>query len=249
MLKENEVINDLLGYDGLKIIQSPEMFNFSLDSTLLANFVSINKNVKNLVDLGTGNAPVPMFLSLRTNAKIIGVEIQEEVYNLAKRNIKLNNLENQISIIHGDMKNIHQEIGYNNYDVVVCNPPFFKLNKDSNINKNDYLTIARHEVKVTLKEMVAEAGTLLNNRGTFAMVHRPDRLVEILEVMQANKIYPKRLRFVYPRFNKEANTILIEGKKSNPGGLRILPPLFIYKDEKSNEYTEEVRNMFMLDKT
>ncbi|QVK18089.1 tRNA1(Val) (adenine(37)-N6)-methyltransferase [Mycoplasmatota bacterium] len=244
MLKENEVLNDLLGYDHLKIIQRPDMFNFSLDSTLLANFVTINKNVKKIVDLGTGNGPIPLFLSLKTKAKIIGVEIQEQSYDLAKRNIEINQLSNQIEIIHDDLKGIYKKIGHHTCDIVTCNPPYFKVTNASNVNKNDYLTIARHEVLATLEDVVKEASLLLKHGGYFSLVHRPDRLLDIFEIMRQYKIEPKRLRLVYPKPHKECNTVLIEGRKSNQGGLRILPPLYVYHD--NNEYTEEIKKMFMM---
>ncbi len=244
MLKENEVLNDLLGYEHLKIIQRPDMFNFSLDSTLLANFVTINRNVKKIIDLGTGNGPIPLFLSLRTKAKIIGVEIQEISFDLAKRNIEINNLTSQIEIIHGDLKDINKRLGNHAFDIVTCNPPFFKVNKDSNVNKNDYLTIARHEILTTLDDVVKEASVLLKHGGYFTLVHRPDRLIDIFETMRKYKIEPKRLRLVYPKSNKECNTVLIEGRKGSQGGLRILPPLFVYKENK--EYNDEIMQMFMM---
>jgi tRNA1(Val) A37 N6-methylase TrmN6 len=246
MLKDNEVLNDLLGYDGLKIIQRPDMFNFSLDSTLLANFVTITKRATRIIDLGTGNAPIPMFLSLRTNASIIGVEIQDESFELACRNIAINHLENQIQIVHQDLKDVNKVVGHQLFDVVTCNPPFFKVNEISHLNKNDYLTIARHEVLATLDDVVKEANQLLKHGGNFAMVHRPDRLIEIIETLRKYKLEPKRLRFVYPKPGKEANTILIEARKSNPGGLKILPPLYVYHQD--GTYTDEILEMFMLKK-
>lgn len=242
MLKENEVLNDLLGYDGLKIIQRPDLFNFSLDSTLLAHFVTINKGVKRIIDLGTGNAPIPLFLSLRTNAEIIGVEIQEVSYDLAIRNVELNNLTHKITILHDDLRNIHQKLGHHAFDVITCNPPFFRVTEDAHLNKNDFLTIARHEVMATLEDVIKEASILLKHGGYFALVHRPDRLLDILELMRKYKIEPKRLRLVYPKPNRECNTILIEGRKSRQTGLRILPPLYVYKE--NNEYTDEILEIF-----
>ena len=249
-LKENEVLNDLLGYDGLKIIQNPEMFNFSLDSTLLGDYATLNKNAKSIVDLCTGNAPVPLFLSLRSkNAQIIGVEIQEMSYDLAARNVAVNGLENRITIVQGDLKGIHERIGKYAHDVVTCNPPYFKVNPDSNLNKNDYLTIARHEVLATLDDVVKEASLLLKHGGRFAMVHRPDRLIDIIETFRKYKIEPKRMRLVYPRINREANVLLIEGiKGGNPGNLRIENPLFVYENEKSLNYSQEILDLFMLGK-
>lgn len=244
MLKENEVLNDLLGYDGLKIIQRPDLFNFSLDSTLLANFVTIPKKARCIIDLGTGNAPIPLFLSLRTKAQITGIEVQAVSYDLATRNIAINGLNEQITILHRDLRGIHHELGDHCFDVVTCNPPFFKWQESSHINKNDYLTIARHEVMATLEDVVKEASMLLKHGGIFAMVHRPDRLVEIFETLRKYRLEPKRLRFVYPKPGKEANAILIESRKSNPGGLKILQPLYVYHAD--GTYTDEIRQMFML---
>jgi tRNA1(Val) A37 N6-methylase TrmN6 len=242
--KNNEVVNDLLGYEGLKIIQRPDMFNFSLDSTILAYYVSINKTTKKIIDLGCGNGYIPIFLSLRTNALIHGVEIQEESYDLATRSVALNNLNNQINIYHGDMKEIHKELGVAQYDVVTSNPPYFIYKEESLINANDYLTIARHEVKVTLDEVVHSANVLLKDGGTFAMVHRVERLMDILESFRKNKIEPKRILFVYPKTtSEEALVVFIEGKKSNKkGGLKILPPLYVYNEE--NKYTDEILKIF-----
>ena len=249
-LKDNEVLNDLLGYDGLKIIQHPEMFNFSLDSTLLADYATLNKSAKSIVDLCTGNAPVPLFLSLRSQkAHITGVEIQDMSYDLATRNVAVNELQDRISIVHGDLKGVHEKIGKFAHDVVTCNPPYFKVNPDSNLNKNDYLTIARHEVLATLEDVVCEASLLLKQGGRFAMVHRPDRLIDIIEMFRKYKIEPKRMRLVYPRINREANVLLIEGiKGGNPGNLRIEQPLFVYENETSLNYSQEILDLFMLGK-
>ena len=240
-LKENEVLNDLLGYDGLKIIQNPEMFNFSLDSTLLGDYATLNKNAKSIVDLCTGNAPVPLFLSLRSkNAQIIGVEIQDKSYDLATRNVAVNNLEDRITIVQGDLKGIHEKIGKFAHDVVTCNPPYFKVNPDSNLNKNDYLTIARHEVLATLDDVVKEASLLLKHGGRFAMVHRPDRFLDILAKMQQHRLAPKRVQFIYPKDGKEANILLIEGiKDGKTAGFKVLPPIFTY--DQNGEYTPIIK--------
>lgn len=242
--KNNEVVNDLLGYEGLKIIQRPDMFNFSLDSTILAYYVSINKTTKKIIDLGCGNGYIPIFLSLRTKALIHGVEIQEESFDLAKRSVEINKLQDQINIYLGDMKQIHKQLGVAQYDVVTSNPPYFIYKEESLINANDYLTIARHEVKVTLDEVVHSANILLKDGGTFAMVHRVERLMDILEAFRKHSIEPKRLLFVYPKTtSEEALVVFIEGKKSNKkGGLKILPPLYVYNEE--NKYTDEILKIF-----
>lgn len=234
-------INDLMGYEGLKICQNPDMFSFSIDSMLLASFASIKKNTNKIIDLCSGNAPIPLYLTLRTSAKIYGVELQREAYDLAIRSIELNNI-NQIEMINDNLIDIHKRFEHESFDLVTCNPPFFKYIEGSNINKNDFLTIARHEVYVDLDQIVKEAFKLLKTGGSFAIVHRPDRLVDILEAFRRNRIEPKRLRFVYPRINKECNHILIEGiKNGNPGGLKILDPLYVYDGD---SWTKEIKEIY-----
>lgn len=237
-----KVINYLLGYKDLKIVQDNEMFNFSLDSVLLPNFVTLNKKIDKILDIGCGNAPIPLILSTKTNALITGVEIQKEVYNLACESIKINKKENQITIINEDINNYYKNIETDSFDVITCNPPFFKYIETSNINKNDYKTIARHEVKLNLNQLFIIAKKLLKNNGVIAIVHRPERFVEVVEEMKKNNIEPKRVQFVYPKKSMEANIMLIEGSKNGNPGLKILPP--IYSHQENGEYTEEVKKYF-----
>ena len=237
---DKEVINYLLAYNDLKIIQRKDMFNFSLDTVLLANFCTITKDVKKIVDFGTNNAAIPLILSRRTNKPIIGVEIQKEAVELAKKNITLNNLDDQIEIVHSDIKefvNDSIKVG-----LVVCNPPFFKVDEDSNLNDNEFLTIARHEIKINLEEIIKSAAKILDNRGKFAMVHRPQRMIEILNLMQKYDIEPKRIKFVYPKYNKESHILLVEGIYKGTKGLKIEPPLYAHNDDGS--YSDEVKKMF-----
>ena len=236
------VTNYLLGYKNLKIIQDNEMFNFSLDSVLLPNFVTLNKNITKILDIGCGNAPIPLILSTKTDAIITGVEIQKEVYEMAVDSVKLNNKQEQINIINKDINDYSKEIETDTFDVITCNPPFFKYIETSNINKNDYKTIARHEVKLNLNQLFTIAKKLLKNNGVIALVHRPERLVEIIEEMKKNNIEPKRVQFVYPKKNMEANIMLIEGSKNGKPGLKILPPLYTHLD--NGDYTEEVKKYF-----
>lgn len=237
---DKEVINYLLAYNDLKIIQRKDMFNFSLDTVLLANFCTITKDVKKIVDFGTNNAAIPLILSRRTNKPIIGVEIQKEAVELAKKNITLNNLDDQIEIVHSDINefvNDSIKVG-----LVVCNPPFFKVDEDSNLNDNEFLTIARHEIKINLEEIIKSAAKILDNRGKFAMVHRPQRMIEILNLMQKYDIEPKRIKFVYPKYNKESHILLVEGIYKGKKGLKIEPPLYAHNDDGS--YSDEVKKMF-----
>ena len=237
-----KVINYLLGYKDLKIVQDNEMFNFSLDSILLPNFVTLNKKIDRILDIGCGNAPIPLILSTKTNAKITGVEIQKEVYDLALESVHINKKENQINIINKDINNYYKEIETDSFDVITCNPPFFKYIETSNINKNDYKTIARHEIKLNLSQLFNIAKKLLKNNGVIAIVHRPERFVEVVEEMKKNNIEPKKVQFVYPKKNLEANIMLIEGSKNGKPGLKILPPIYSHKD--NGEYTEDVKKYF-----
>lgn len=237
-----KVTNYLLGYKNLKIVQDNEMFNFSLDSVLLPNFVTINKKITNILDIGCGNAPIPLILSTKTLAKITGVEIQKEVFELAKESIKINNKENQITIINDDINDYYKKIETDSFDVITCNPPFFKYLDTSNINKNDYKTIARHEVKLNLSELFNIAKKLLKNNGIIAIVHRPERFVEIVEEMKKNNIEPKKVQFIYPKENMEANIMLIEGSKNGNPGLKILPPIYTHLN--NGEYTDTVKKYF-----
>ena len=237
-----EKLNDLLYYNNLKIYQNSEMFEFSLDSVLLPNFVTLNKKCKKILDIGCGNAPIPLILSTKTNAKIIGVEIQKKSYELAKRNIELNHLESQIDIIHQDIKEFNKNLESDIFDTIVYNPPFFKTSELSRTNLNDEKTIARHEVSLTLNDLFHVAKKLLKNNGNIAIVHRPERLMEILFQMKENNIEPKRIRFVYPFTSKDANILLIEGTKNGNPGLKVLPPLYTHNVDGS--YTDDILEIF-----
>ena len=237
-----KTINYLLGYRNLKIYQDTDMFNFSLDSVLLPNFVTINKKTKKILDIGCGNAPIPLILSTKTDAKITGIEIQKEVYDLAIQSININNKQNQIDIINGDINKLYESIESDSFDVITCNPPFFKYKETSNTNESVMKTIARHEVLLNLNQIFKVAKKLLRNNGIIAMVHRPERLIEILDEMKKNNIEPKKIQFVYPKKNMDANILLIEGSKNGRPGLKILPPLYTHFD--NGDYTDEVKKFF-----
>lgn len=237
-----EVMNDLLNYKKLKIIQNANMFSFSLDSVLLPNFVTINKNTKRILDIGCGNAPIPLILSTKTSASIVGIEIQPEVYDMAKRTVEINNLKKQITILNKDVNEWYQTIESDTFDVITCNPPYFKVEKDSHFNLSDYKTLARHEVTLNLSQLLKISKKLLKNGGIIAIVHRPERLIEIILEMKKNNIEPKKIRFVYPKIGSEANTLLIEGVKNGNSGIKILPPLYAHHN--NGEYSEEIKSYF-----
>lgn len=245
MAKEKtEVVNDLLGYNGLKIIQRPDIFNFSLDSTILASFVTIKPSDKKIIDLGCGNGFIPIFLTLRTNAQIYGVEIQEEIAKLAIRSVELNHLESRITIINSDMKNLHTRFNTSSFDIVTCNPPYFKYQEGSNINESMYQTIARHEIYITLEEVIKVAHILLKDKGTFAMVHRASRIIEIIKLLEKYHFEIKKVRFVYPKVNSNyALAVLVEAKKKGKSGeIKIEQPLYI--ENKDGTYTNEILKIF-----
>jgi len=237
-----KVINDLLNYSGMKIVQVNEYFNFSLDSVLLPNFVTLNKGIKKILDLGTGNAPIPMILSTLTDAELYGIELQKEIYELAIESIKINNLEDRIKIINDNMKNLNQYFEPNSFDVIVSNPPYFKLNEQSNLNECIQKTIARHEKEIKLNEIVELARKFLKNNGIFAMVHRTERLIEIIEILKANNLEPKKVQLIYPKEGSESNMVLIEARKNGKVGLKVLEPIFVHNE--NGEYRENIKKIF-----
>lgn len=237
-----KVTNYLLGYKDLYIVQDSDMFNFSLDSVLLPNFATITTNTRKIVDIGCGNAPIPIILSTKTDAHITGIEIQKEVFELAQESIKINKLEDRIKLINGDINEVYKDFKLGSIDLITCNPPFFKYNKESKLNESDFRTIARHEKCLNLDQLFYVAKVLLRNNGNIAIVHRPERLVDIIESMKKNNIEPKKVQLIYPFKDKEANVLLIEGKKNGNPGLKILPPLYTHNLDGS--YSDEVKKFF-----
>ena len=228
-----EVLNDILGYPNRKIYQNTDFFSFFLDSVMLANFVTVRLRDKEILDLGTGNGVIPLILSLRTDKKIEGVEIQEKLYSLASKSVSYNHLDNQISIVCSDMKDYVSKNTIERFDVVTCNPPYFKVNDKNYFNDSSEKTIARHEVKISLEEVVMVASKVLKNNGTFAMVHRTERLLEIFDLFRKYHIEPKRIRFVYEFVHKPSTLVLIEGVKHGKQGLKVEAPFIMKMDDGS----------------
>lgn len=237
-----EVVHDLVGYKGMKIVQNTEWFSFSLDSVLLARFVQLRLRDKRILDLGCGNAPIPLILSTRTKAPIIGIEIQKDVFHLAVASVRVNHLENQIEIKNMNMNHLLNCYDNNTFDVITMNPPYFKYEETSPTNGDIHKTIARHEKEMTLEEMLPIIYQLLKNNGTFAMVHRTERLIEIIELLRKNHLEPKRLQFVYPKMGKNSNLFLIESSKNGKSGVKLLAPLYVHA--KDGTYQEEILNLF-----
>ncbi|MGX7243497.1 tRNA1(Val) (adenine(37)-N6)-methyltransferase [Enterococcus quebecensis] len=240
MLLPDERIDQLFA-DDIQIIQSKEVFSFSIDAVLLANFPLFPKS-GSIVDLCAGNGAVGLFASRKTNAKITQIELQERLADMGQRSIHLNKLEEQMKMIELDLKLATTVVKPDSVDLVLCNPPYFKELPTSQKNPNPHLAIARHEIHTTLSEVIEVSAKLLKTNGRLAMVHRPDRFLDILHAMESVNIAPKRVRFVYPKAGKEANTLLIEGiKQGKKDGFRVLPPLFTYDEE--NNYLPEMKAM------
>ena len=234
-----KVLNDLLWDGELKIFQDTEMFKFSLDSVLLSNFVTINKSTNRILDIGTGNSPIPLMLTKRTKAKIDAIEIQEESYKLGYESIKYNNLQSQINIILGDIREKYKELENNSYDTIISNPPYYRQNVKIPLHESK--KIARHEQSLSLNDIFVISKKLLKDGGNISIVIDTDRLTEVIELMKNNSIEPKRLQFVYPNETKNSKILLIEGTKNGKPGIKVLNPIFI--QDSSNQYTSFIENI------
>lgn len=241
MLRENERIDQLMQYD-LSIIQSPTVFSYSLDAVLLGDFAELrNRDDQKILDLCSGNGAVALMISQKTRSHIYGIEIQEKLANMAKRSVELNHLDDMITIIQKDLKDISKE-HYDSVDLITCNPPYFPVDDQSIVNPNEYLAIARHEIHLTLDDLLGKISKLLKINGKVYLVHRPDRFLELMSVMQKYGVNPKSVRFVHPHAQANANIVLVEGIKNNKkGGFKMLPPLYVHNEDGS--YQEEVRKI------
>ncbi len=223
-----ERLDDILGYKNLKIYQNSDYFAFSLDSIILANYANIRLRDKQIVDFCTGNAVIPLILSRRTKSKIYGVEIQSKLAELAKKSVEYNKLNDQIEIVNEDIKEFSKKY-ISKFDLVLCNPPYFKINEKSSLNESYEKKIARHEIAINLQEVCDCAKKVLKDNGNLCIVHRSDRLMEILEVLRNNNLEPKKIKFVYENINKESTLVLIEAQKLGKIGLKVDKPLILYE--------------------
>lgn len=241
ILKEGERIDQLFSTD-VKIIQNREVFSYSIDSVLLSRFPEIPSRGL-IVDLCSGNGAVGLFASTRTKAPIIEVEIQERLADMAERSIHLNHLEDQVQMIHDDLKNLLNHVPRTGVDLILCNPPYFKVSETSKKNVSEYYLLARHEITTNLEEICDIARHALKSNGRLAMVHRPDRFLDIIDTMRQYNLAPKHIQFVYPKMGKDANMLLIEAiKDGSTDGLKILPPLFVHKE--NGEYTDDIFEIY-----
>lgn len=235
-LRENERVDDLQNH-GYRIIQNPEKFCFGMDAVLLSGFARV-KEGENALDLGTGTGIIPILLEAKTDGrKFVGLEIQTESADMARRSVALNGLEHKVEIITGDIKDASERFGAFSFDVITTNPPY--MIADHGIHSpNEAKLIARHEVLCSLDDILRESAKILKEHGRFYMVHRPFRLAEILSKMVSYQIEPKRMRLVYPYVDKEPNMVLLEGCKGGRSRLTVEKPLIVYESE--GVYTEEI---------
>lgn len=235
---------DDLQYKELKIIQNTEGFCFGIDSILLTEFAKDMKKDKYIVDLGTGTGIIAILLAKKVDAKkVVGVEIQSEVSDMATRSVKLNGLQDTVKIINEDIHNLSLE--KNSFDYVVTNPPYKKKGTGL-INKDDKQIISRHETTVMLDEWIKVSSELLKDRGSLYIVYRPERLSEIFECLSKRKLEPKRIRLVYPKKDKNANLVLIKAVKNAKPFLKVEKPLIIYNQD--GTYTEEIIDIYKEEK-
>lgn len=238
-LKTNERIDHLYSAD-LSIIQSPDVFSYSLDALFLAHFAQIPpRNNVRIVDFCAGNGAVTLLLASQTKSDIIGIELQERLVDMAERSISLNQLDSQIKIFQQDIRDLDSIIKSDSVDIVTCNPPYFPVGAQNKTNPNPYKAIARHEVMLTIEEFVSASSRALKMGGRAYFVHRPERFLELIDQMREYRLTPKKAQFIYPKRNREAKIMLIEGiKDGKMNGFKMLPPLFIHDDK--GDYLPEV---------
>ncbi len=240
LLKEGERIDDLQR-NHLSIIQNKEKFCFGMDAVLLSGFVKV-KPGEQVLDMGTGTGIIPILLSAKTEAKhLTALEIQEESADMARRSVVLNNLQEKIEVVTGDIKEASRIFGRAVFEVVTCNPPY--MNDQHGLKNPDMpKAIARHEVLCSLEDVVREASAVLKPNGRFYMVHRPFRLAEIFSILQKYKLEPKTMRLVHPFVDKEPNMVLIECLKGGKSMIQIAPPLIVYQEP--GVYTQEIYDVY-----
>ncbi len=235
-LKPEERLDDLQ-VNGYEIIQNPGRFCFGMDAVLLSNFARVKKGEK-VLDLGTGTGIIPILLTAKTEGEsFVGLEIQEESADMARRSVVHNHLETKVEIVTGDIKETADVFGLASFDVITTNPPYM-IGQHGITNVLDTKAIARHEVLCTLEDILRESARVLKPRGRFYMVHRPFRLAEIFSKMVQYGIEPKRMRMVHPYVDKEPNMVLIEGVRGGNPRMTVERPLIVYKE--TGVYSDEL---------
>ena len=240
IIKENERIDDLQR-NGYRIIQDPDRFCFGMDAVLLSGFASAKKGDK-VLDMGTGTGIIPILMEAKTEAEhLTGLEIQPESADMALRSVQLNDLQDKISIVTGDIKEAKNLFPKASFQVITSNPPYM-IGQHGLVNPHSEKAIARHEVLCTLEDVIENAAALLVPGGHFYMVHRPFRLAEIMTTLVKYRLEPKRMQLVYPYIDKEPNMVLIEAARGGKSRLQVEKPLIVY--EKPGVYTPEIYDVY-----
>lgn len=245
-IKDSERVDDLQIKD-YRIIQDKNGFCFGMDSVLIANAVKSKRN-EIIVDLGTGTGIIPIIIAAKNEInKIYGIEIQKEVSDMAKRSIRMNSLEDKIEIINVDLKYLENYLEINDIklknktDIVVSNPPYMSVEEGLQ-NLSERKRISRHEIKCSIEDICKISKKLLKQKGKLYLVHRPSRLVDIVENLRKYKLEPKEIRFIYPKINKPANLIIVKAIKGAKPELKMKEPLIIYGED--GEYTDEIKKIY-----
>ena len=239
LVKQGERVDDL--QNGFFVIQDPEKFCFGMDAVLLSGFARIKKG-ETVLDMGTGTGIIPILLRARTEGEhFTGLEIQEECADMAGRSVVYNELEQDVEIVQGDIKEAAEIFGAASFHVVTCNPPYM-IGAHGLQNPHMPKAIARHEILCTLEVVVSQAARVLKDRGRFYMVHRPFRLTEIMNVLTKYKLEPKRMQLVYPYIDREPNMVLIEACKGGNSRITIERPLIVY--ESPGKYTQSILDIY-----
>lgn len=241
--KEERV--DDLGRMGYRIIQNKKKFCFGMDAVLLSWFAKVMEGDK-VLDMGTGTGIIPLLMEARAKEEKIpchftGLEIQDDMAEMAQRSVRLNHLSEDITIIKGDIKEASQIFGKTSFSVVTSNPPYMPGNHGLK-NPNEAKAISRHEILCCLEDVVEQAAAVLQQAGRFYMVHRPFRLVEMIAVLRKYRLEPKRIQFVHPFINKEANMVLIEAVRGGGVMVKVEEPIIVY--EKQGVYTEKIMEIY-----
>lgn len=241
ILKENERIDDL-ELENLKIIQNKNGFCFGMDSVLLSDFAKEITNNSKVIDLGTGTGILPILLSAKTkDTKFVGIEIQQEVAEMANRSVYLNNLQDRIEIINDNIKNLKNKYNTCTFDAVISNPPY-KKEGTGKINLQESKIISRHEITANLEDFIEISKYLLKDKGSLYLVHRPERLVDILYILRKYKLEPKKMKIISSHINDEPNLVLIKAVKNAKPFLKIEKPLYIYEND--GTYTKQVLKIY-----
>lgn len=239
-LFENERLDDLQ-YKGLKLLQKKDGFCFGVDAVLLSHFAQVSKNSV-VIDLGTGTGIIAVLLAAKKEPRlVVGLEIQPDIAEMAERSVRLNKLDDKVRIVQGDIKNAVKLFGASSFDAVVTNPPYMEKGGGL-LNPADVKAISRHEILCTLEDVVSTAAKLLRPGGKFSMIHRPQRLSDIICHMRNFGIEPKQLRLVHPSPGKKPNLVLISGARNGNPELRVQEPLYIY--DSFGHYTKEIDEIY-----